>query len=434
MNLRKVLIVLVGLPIGLWLVLEVIARSYMAHTLASGWPTPSGRLAAVVDLFPPQPSNDAAHALEQEAWPLGIDIYPRVGPKRDAALGTSGERWKSIDKPLGTYVRTTLQQERATPAMPPAQVAAFLTENESAIDGLARVLIAKEPPVWRVEVGSGFDAPLPNLLGNLQLVRLLVASSLRHAGRNQSGPAWRDLQAASRLPKGLFSRPEPMSQLIAIAEASLIVGTMRQLPGPPPPWALTWPEEDLPRRLNRAFAVDAWHGLSPFASTRMIDFFTLFAGKDARPSLLTRAISLILSPYLRLSAANAAAAYRTALRHNLEPPACDQSVQGLTATGMIPKWNVFGRVAVPVEVMSSSHQRMRSLNAHTEGTRILLHARFARQQGGTWPPALPPIASPCAQRMWSYAASPFHMEIHANVKIPPIETPKALNLATRFEE
>jgi hypothetical protein len=250
MTLRKLLIFVLGVPVGLWLVGEVVARWYLSDALASGWPTPSGRLPAIIDLYPPHPANATARKLEREAWPLGIDIYPRVGPERPSNLGTISKRWKDIDAPVKTYLVEVLRQARSAPRPAPAPVAAFLTEHEAAIQRLAQTLIAGKPPAWRVDVKKGFDAPLPNLLGNLHLVRLLAISSLHHASRNELESAWRDLHAASRLPEGLFRRPDTISQLIAIAEASVIVGTMRQLSGPPPQWALTWVGADLQRNLD----------------------------------------------------------------------------------------------------------------------------------------------------------------------------------------
>lgn len=141
-----------------------------------------------------------------------------------------------------------------------------------------------------------------------------------------------------------------------------------------------------------------------------------------------------MSPYLRMSAANAAAAHRTVLRRNSEPPACDQTVKALTTAQVIPEWNVFGRAAVPVEGIGSAFRRLRGLHAHIEGTRLLLHARLGKYQSGAWPTALPSIPSPCTRRIWSYAATPGGLQLHADVKIPPLEVREALNLATRFEE
>jgi hypothetical protein len=431
---RKILLVLLALPVGLWLAGELAARWYLSEAMESGWPTPSGRLAAVVDLFPPQPANAAARTLEAEAWPLGIDIYPRTGPERPANLGTLNAQWKAIDTPAKTYLVEMLRQARSAPQPAPAPVAAFLLEHEGAIQHLAQTLIANDPPTWRVDVKEGFDAPLPNLLGNLHVVRLLALSALQHAARNEPEPAWRDLHAATRLPEGLFRRPDTISQLIAIAETSVIVGTMRQLSGPPPKWALTWPGEDLQKSLGRSFALDAWYGYSSFASPITTDLFTAFAGKETQPSLGGRMLSMLLSPYLRMSAANSAAAHRTVLRHNLEPPPCDQTVQALTTAQVIPEWNTFGRVAVPVESIGSSYRRLRGLHAHIEGTRLLLQARRARSQTGVWPGEPPPIVSPCAKRMWSYTATADGIRIESGATIPPLEAREALNLAMQFEE
>jgi hypothetical protein len=389
----------VALAAALWTVAELLARSNLHRALAEGWPVPSGRLEESLTLFP----TPSARQLEANAQDLEIDLRPRSG--RPPPLGpprtTSG--WKAIDGPAKEYLHARLSAPTRASVPAPTPVAGFLHQHEEGIRRVEKTLLSNGPPQWPMDSRKGFNAPLPNLLGNLFLVRLLVAAALQHGSAGEGDAGWRDLEAASRLPDGLFRRPEVISQLVALAEASMITGAMRQMPGPPPQWALTWPEHDLVGEMNQAATADAWMLYVPFNSPPTTDLFNADSGQENNATTGGRVLSFLLSPYMRASAANAASAHSRLLREYANRSACSQILTTWKPNELLPEWNRFGRIALPSEAIGSAYGKVHLLLAQLEGTRLVLAARRGRSDEGAWPAVAPEVRSPCAQRIWSYA-------------------------------
>jgi hypothetical protein len=223
------------------------------------------------------------------------------------------------------------------------------------------------------------------------------------------------------------------SQIIAQVEVTMITGAMRQLAGAPPQWASMWPEDDLLVRMQRAATADAWLFYAPFDTPPTADLFRAFSGNDQRSSFGGRVLSLILSPYLRASAANTAMAHRQLLREYSRLPICSQVIPRKSTAQLIPEWNAFGRVALPSEAIGTSYQRAHQLLAQLDGTNLMIAARRFRQSNGMWPSAAPPIRSRCSQPMWIYARTDSSGVLMTTATpLFTVGTPGALNLPQRY--
>jgi hypothetical protein len=421
--------------LGVWVTAEAGARWYLHRALSTGWPLPSGRLAEIATLFPTQPETSVARQLETGALPLGIDVFPRVGGPRPSEQLPPIKAWKAVEESTKSYIQASVQLNTPAVTTIPPSVAAFIEAQANTLGTVETILISNPPPQWSIDLQKGVNAPLPNLLGNISLVRLLVASALHHRGLGDMDRAWRDLQAASRLPEGLLRRPELISQAIGRYEANLIIGTMRQLTGPPPPWALDWPGVDSIRQMDLAAMADAWIFYQAFDTQATSDLFTAFSGPENRPTLGGRSLSTAFSSYLRASAANAASCHRDLLRELARLPACTQTVVAPTAEQVIPKWNVFGKIVFIGDSLGLGYRRLHLFLAQLEGTRLILGARRAKQETKVWPRTAPSIASPCTVAPWSYAVdSSGKLSLAARTPFATIGTPKALALPQSFSE
>ncbi len=210
---------------------------------------------------------------------------------------------------------------------------------------------------------------------------------------------------------------------------------MRQMTGLPPQWAFVWPEGDLIRQMNEAATAEAWTIYGPFESPATTDLFSAVSGAENQPTLGGRIVSLVLSPYLRASAASTAKAHRDLLLYYARLPACIQVVATKTIAQAIPEWNVFGRVTDPGEAVGTSYRRLHRFLAHVEGTRLILASRRVKQETTLWPIAAPVVRSPCVEHLWSYAvARSGDLSLTVTTPLPTVGTRTALTLPQRYVE
>ena len=427
---RRLLQAILAIAI-LWLVGEMATLAYFRRSLSSGWPTPSGRLADIAHVVPDQSENKSAHELEQLARPLSIDIVPKT-KSHVGQNHVDRAPWKAIEPAIKDYLRDAIVAEPARQYSAPPPVALFISEHAASLNAVVDHLESGESPRWEIRTSAGWQAPLPNLLGHIALVRLLVAAALNTAAAGDNAAAWRELRAAAVLTDSALSHPFLISQLIGYAETTLIVGSMRQIKGCPE-WSLHWPSADLKAALIRAATVEAWPLYRPFTETPGNDVFTAFADDEQKPSIGGRILSGVLGPYLLASAANTAETHRYALHENITPDICDQQTR-IISDKAIASWNVFGRVAFTGEIIGTSFHRMRHLAANIQGTRLILLARSAKQVTGTWPSSTPQSVSPCSHLLWASENKPNQYLIRAVPAIPPLENKGAINLPQEHVE
>ena len=427
---RRLLQVLLAIAI-LWLVAEMATLAYFRRSLSSGWPTPSGRLADIPRVVPDQPESKSAHDFEQLVRPLSIDLVPKTKFHADQNH-VDRTPWKAIEPAIKDYVRAAIVEvpARRHPAPPP--VAGFLAEHAASLDAIVDHLESSEPPRWEIRTRAGWRAPLPNLLGHIAVVRLLVAAALNREAVGDNAAAWRDLHAAAVLTDSALSHPYLISQLIGYAETTLIVGSMRQIKGCPE-WSLRWPSADLKAALTRAATVEAWPLYQPFTEMPGSDLFTAYGDVEEKASMPGRILSGVFGPYLLASAANTAETHRYALHEYTRPDICDQRTR-IISYKTLPGWNVFGRVAFSGDTLGGSFRRMRHLAADIQGTRLILLARRAKQDTGTWPTSTPRSVPPCSHLLWSSESKPAQYLIRAVPAISPLENKGAINLPQEHVE
>jgi hypothetical protein len=166
-------------------------------------------------------------------------------------------------------------------------------------------ILGAGPIQWKVAVQTkGEYTPAPALGGHTSLVRLFAARAFMKTRKNDAS-AWDDLHAAWILARGLFDRPELISQLTAMFMARVINATAAKIPLPAPAWLAEMKSLDYRRRLAAAHQFDAWrHRL------------TYFNVSD--PPLLWRH-----GPWLRMSAADTNEQTRVRVAELLRARSCD---------------------------------------------------------------------------------------------------------------
>jgi hypothetical protein len=191
------------------------------------WRREFGDPAEKLRAFPRREDDEAAKRVVEMARSLGIDM---ARPKPGAPISLPPEPYRSVADALGTYISTELVSPGDRTGPPPAVLRDFLDARVDEIEALVAFLAARpEPPVWISAVSLGPEAPIPNLLGQLRLQRILVADCLYASHRGRPKDAEDILLASWNLNASIRDRADLISQLIAIGVARMQSGVARRL-------------------------------------------------------------------------------------------------------------------------------------------------------------------------------------------------------------
>ena len=236
----KKAVIAVGLLVALVVLVygAVIAMAGSGRdAIAARWRTLESDEAFAKKFPPVREKNDVAVRLEVAAIPLGIGLMPMpemslldpgtIDSKRFGGFRTAADSW----------LRAVVESPRDAIPAPPEAVTRYLADHREAIDEVLAILDEGRAPVWPLlNEGEASLRPIPNLMGQMNLSRVLAADSLEAARSGDRDRAWRCQRAVWTMAKGTLSRPEMISQLIGVATARSVAGVARKLDGPVPTW------------------------------------------------------------------------------------------------------------------------------------------------------------------------------------------------------
>lgn len=373
---RKAVVAVVVVAGVVWLVMwagALLMRSAVSSGPENAWPAGLGTLSEAAKRYPQTSMSPAAVRLIAAAHPLGIDLAPRT---RSDVVKAEPRPMEFARQQIDLWVRSQLRVPSAEIAPLPPELAEYLAGRAGDLAVISALLRSKEPIIWPQDVHDP-GAPLPNLLGLMQLQRVLIARAFDRTRAGDAG-AWNDLEAASILARSLTTRGELISVLSSLAMARRADAAARKLPLPFPPWLQEMQSFDYRRAVIASYQLDAWSSHDAvYAETSV----------DGSP-MLRRAVEAVMSPYTRMAALDLMEERR-------------RSAMAIAATrrcgfpGLPPSaawWNVPARsISRPnVDVM---WQRVLRFTAEREAT-----LRALRMRKGA--PPMP--RSSCADGEWVY--------------------------------
>jgi hypothetical protein len=213
-----------------WLGAGSLRAARRERAVETAWAESFGPLGEITAKFPAQPTNAAAHALEESGRRLGIELRPRgEQPLEDEPGRPKKTELDDVRAPLEKWVDQQSAKAEGLPDAPPAAVAAYFASHAATLDTIEKSLLAGPAPDWAVDLAKLHAAPVPNVLGQMQLARTLV-------GRAEARAAAKDVRAEESLRAAfahtgaLRGRPEVVSQVVSIAATRLELGAVRRIP------------------------------------------------------------------------------------------------------------------------------------------------------------------------------------------------------------
>lgn len=190
--------------------------------------------------------NDSARMLHQLVAP--VDMASRGEGQKAGVRAVRGR--------LGD-IATILNQANSEIPLP-ADVEAFLQQQRPGLDQFRELLRKGPAPQWARDDSALERAPCPNLLELMFMQKVLAADALSAEKRGDHDKAWQTLEAQWVLARALWSRPELISNLIALASTRMINAAARKLPAPAPIWWREVEAFDVDRNLQQTMEYEKW--------------------------------------------------------------------------------------------------------------------------------------------------------------------------------
>lgn len=368
-----------------------------AAQVAVSWDETIGSMEDVLERYPRREANDEARRLERLSAAIGVDLATRSAEGRDRPDPPRAAELDRIKPSLGSYLKQQLEKPERRIDPPPPDLERFLEARAADLDALRRELRAGGDPRWELQLDLLLAAPIPNLLGQIYLQKLLLADALVRTHHGDHATALADLEASWRLNTALRDDPVLITQLIAIAVARNQVGCLRKLEAVPPRWRDRLREHDYRVSFVNAALLDAW-------IWTQIDDLRQIGGADG---YLARAAWSLTKPYVKYCLADVSEEVLWRLRYFRDAgPVCDVDL----ATGdldlgvEIPAWNLVGGWSAPPD-LSGAALRVTRLELDLELTERILRAGEAREEERAAWPDLPDGAQrcrSCPRERWVY--------------------------------
>ncbi len=304
-----------------WLAAGSYRAASRERSVEAGWEVSLGSLGDIARRFPPHPSNEAARALQESSQALGIELRPRGELPDDESSRPKKSEWDGVRAPFEKWVDGQAAKTEGLPEPPPAPVAAFFAAHAAGIDRVEALLLAGPAPEWAVDLSKLYAAPVPNVSGQMQLVRLLVGRAEARAAAKDAR-AEESLRAAYALTGSLRGRPEIVSQLVSIASTRLELAAVRRIPVDPPAWRERLKTLDPRAAMLLSWKREAWTQREAAARLR--------ARRIGAGSLGGRVAAWIGSWRSRVASAAYVDAWRSASEIAAKSPVEDAEAKGLT--------------------------------------------------------------------------------------------------------
>ncbi|MEM7249547.1 MAG: hypothetical protein AAF533_29840 [Acidobacteriota bacterium] len=335
--------------------------------------------------LPNQDANESALRLETLAAELGLDIVPKSRP---------GERPNAnrhaVRKGLGDWLSAELASGTRSVGEPPSEVTAFLTEHRPTIDAIVEHVATQPLPEWERQTDD-YAAPIPNLLGHLNLTRVLLVAALVDQRDGEVERAERELLTAWKLSLHLAeTRPALISHLIALAGIRLELATLNRLDVDPVAWRERLNQVPYEADPGRAFTGEAHH-----LRLLLREQFNPFSPNADMP----RWQLTLIQPVIQHGAAVAMDVHHHLIDEARTADNCDVVFGRWSSEAMVPaetSWNPVVGMVVPN--LENAVRRMHRIQLDLALSRRVLDARERAASGSR--PVVDLMPADCEEWSW----------------------------------
>jgi hypothetical protein len=371
--------VVVAVVIG-WFAVRSYATTQEHRAAEAAWAGGLGPVDDAAKRYPDAEQSAGATKLTELARAAQLELTPRVR----SAEKPAETKLMEVRKEINEYLKA--QFERAGDAIdaPPPATAQYLAANDAALNAMRDHILSGAPIVWETKMHKGFDAPIPNLTGHMQLQRILAVRALDKARRNDPA-AWDEVHASWQLNRSLWSRPDLLSLIVGVAASRLSNAAARKMPLPAPAW------------LSETFTFD-YDGA--MASSQQVEAWTVHHIPVGRVSLK----DALREMQFRLQEAEYLNVMRVYTAEALKSKACDaEGPQFATARASVES----GSELMAIPNLNGAWHRLMRFRAELEATERILQLRAGQT---------PSTQSQCSDGTWQVSAN--GIKFSRDIKVP----------------
>ena len=330
-------------------------------------------------------ANETARALEGLAARMGVDLAPKPMKDRARPDDAAKKGFEAVKQHLKSYLSAANRRADDLVMALPSDVKEFLDQHERVLFEVREALLSAEPPTWEADPAKGWDAPVPNLVGQLALHQLLLSKAFRELGRGQDAEALTWVNASWRLAQDTWERGETISYLIALSAQRGQLQALRIADEvPPEPWQSRFARLDPQKSYVRTVRQEALGAMTSARDPKNSDFGDLVWW---------------LRPYIRAGLAEHAVREQWVARdlEKLRPCEANPLVIEKIWARPWPWWNIPGKVAWPSMAGAASR------TAHRELDLELSALVLALKNGAAVPNPYP--SRSCPEQFWTWQRS-----------------------------
>ncbi|MCH9649088.1 MAG: hypothetical protein K0U98_12690 [Deltaproteobacteria bacterium] len=313
--------------------------------------------------FPGKEPNEAARRVEDLSTQLGLTIAPTWDTKASNPSEQARARYGEVREGLSGFYFDLYGVEPVLAPLSP-ELESFLVDSEAALFEISALLREGEAPQWHSLVNEGFEGNGYNILGHLNLHKLLIVMSARAARRADTQECLEWLEAAWSLSLSVAEEPTTLPQLAALAAFRGNMAILRALDSPLPGWALKLEVPPWQRRMAAAYRLESWTLIRSFELGQLEKVLdgSRFANFLARPVVRHGLVGHI--DFVERFLARARSGKVLEMDH-------EEVFEEETAR--IPRWNFYARLFVPI--FADSMGKAARLELSTDLTRRVVEVR-----------------------------------------------------------
>jgi hypothetical protein len=258
--LRKIILLLfvIAVIVLLWMTVGGVAVATKEKKVNQKWQKTLNSMESFASRYPKTSANDVAQKLERMTAEIGIDIAPKPFKNRSRPSNTSRKEFDGIKSRIKIFVKEQLEKTTPDTDPFPNEIEEYLNSHSKQIQKIIDFLGSGKIPVWESDINLYIDAPIPNLLGQLELQRVLSLEVLmEHQGLHKE-ESFKVLEASWNLNQSLKDRHDLISQLIGINIARIQSGLLRKMETADPHWVKRLSERDYSPPILNSIQQEAW--------------------------------------------------------------------------------------------------------------------------------------------------------------------------------
>jgi hypothetical protein len=345
---------------ALWTLGGPALASRQERRVEREWARTVEPMEAFLARYPDAAMSDGALALEAAAARIGIEMNPnRAGAHPQESVAKD---FQAIARMLYTYLGPQHGRDATEPALPSAELSAWLAKYRDEVLALVEVARGGRPIAFETSWAS-FDPPMPGLSGLQSSASVAVVLALESDRAGDAATARDAIEASWRIGGAARERGDLVGQFLAFGIDGRTLRALRRMEHPPPGWPDRLSDPDHRRGFLRSLQGEAWLDLSRARRIRSFD----------------------QGPVLRLMACDNAEALRVMVEELSHGDPCRMDVDAIESKveGSLFRGNVLARSALPSHVRGWISAVEADLEV--ELTRMVLEARAGRNRDGSWP-------------------------------------------------